>query len=516
MPCLFAMTLVVLALLSSSALAQKAAAPGLDARINAVIDPAATFISDIIFYSLPLGDGIELPLILVWLVAAGLFFTLYLRFLNVRGFPHALKLVRGDYANPHDTGEVSHFQALATAVSGTVGLGNIAGVAVAIGLGGPGATFWMILAGFLGMSTKFAECTMGVKYRRENPDGSVSGGPMYYLSRGLKEKGRPRLGRVLAAIFALCCLGGAIGGGAMFQVNQAYSQMVNVTGGADSLLADKAWLFGLIFALLIGIVIIGGIRSIARVTSRLVPFMALLYVSAALVIIAVNVQNIPDALAAILAGAFSPEGVSGGFIGVLILGFRRAAFSNEAGVGAAAIAHSAVRTKEPATEGFVALLEPFIDTILVCSMTALVIIFSGVHTETGIEGVEMTSAAYATVLPWFPSLLSIAVTLFAFSTALTWSYYGLKGWTYLFGENRFMDMLFKALFCLFLVAGATLSLDSVIAFSDSMMFAMALPNLLGLYILAPTLRREIEGYLDRLTRGELVNYRTNAAIASSS
>ncbi|MFP7761189.1 alanine/glycine:cation symporter family protein [Marisediminicola sp. LYQ134] len=485
-------------------------ASSVDDAIADAVGPVATLISGIIFYSIPFGDPesenfVEVPIIVVWLIVAAAFFTLYLGFQNIRGFKHAIDLVRGKYSDPKDAGEVSHFQALTTAVSGTVGLGNIAGVAVAVSLGGPGATFWMILAGFLGMSTKMAECMLGVKYRRERPDGSVSGGPMYYLRDGLAEIGHRRLGKVLAVFFAICCMGGAIGGGNMFQANQATSQIINVTGGEDGFLADWRFVIGLVFAVAVGAVIIGGIKSIAKVTEKIVPFMAIIYVAGCLAVIFLNLGAVPGAIGEIFVGAFNPEGITGGIVGVLIQGFRRAAFSNEAGVGSAAIAHSAVKTKEPATEGFVALLEPFIDTVVICTMTALAIVITGTWADTSSEpGVETTSAAFATVAPWFPTLLAVAVILFAFSTMISWSYYGMKATGYLFNDSARAELVFKIVFCVFTVVGASLSLQPVIDFSDSMIFAMSLPNILGLYFLARVIRKEIFGYRAKIASGEIV------------
>lgn len=475
---------------------------GIDALVNSIVAPVAGAVSSVIFYSVPVG-GTAVPLIVIWLIVAALFFTLYLRFINLRGFAHAIRLVRGDYSNPHDAGEVSHFQALATAVSGTVGLGNIAGVAVAVSLGGPGATFWMILAGLLGMSSKFAECTLGVKYRDEHADGTVSGGPMYYLRKGLAERNLPGLGKFLAVFFAICAIFGSLGGGNMFQANQSYQQLVNVTGGDGSFFADKGWLFGLMLAVLVGVVIIGGIRSIAKVTEKLVPFMAVIYVTAALIIIIGNYHQVPAAFGAIIDGAFSPEGVAGGFIGVLIQGFRRATFSNEAGIGSAAIAHSAVRTKEPVTEGFVSLLEPFIDTVVICTMTALVIVITGTYTQEGLNGVQLTSAAFESTISWFPYVLSLSVLLFAYSTMISWSYYGTKAWTYLFGESRLADLSYKLIFCVFVVIGCTMNLGAVIDFSDAALFAMSLANIAGLYLLAGVVKRELDSYWTRLKGGQI-------------
>ncbi len=481
-------------------------AGGIDETINTYVAPVSNAIVSVVFYSVPV-LGADLPLIVVWLVVAAAIATFYFNFISFRAFGHAIDLIKGDYANPKDAGEVSHFQALATALSGTVGLGNIAGVAIAVSIGGPGATFWMILAGLLGMSLKFAECTLGVKYRNEYADGTVSGGPMYYLSKGLAEKNMGGLGKVLAVFFAVCCIAGSLGGGNMFQANQSFQQFVNVTGGEASFMADKGWLFGLVIAVIVGAVIIGGIKSIARVTEKVVPFMAVVYCTAAVVIIVAHIDQVPAAVTAIVVGAFSPEGVAGGAIGALIQGFKRAAFSNEAGVGSASIAHSAVRTKEPVTEGLVALHEPFIDTVVICTMTALVIVITGTYTAGGgMSGVELTSSAFESVFSWFPYVLALAVILFAFSTMLSWSYYGAKCWTYLFGENRTMDLVFKLIFCVFVVIGSSMNLGPVVDFSDSAIFAMAVANIVGLYLLFPVVKRELDSYWSRLKSGEIQKY----------
>ena len=489
-------------LLATPALAQQT----LDERINAAVQPAADWVTGIIFSTFPVA-GVNIPFVLAWLIVAATIFTFYFRFINLRAMKHGFQLVRGDFNDPEAAGEVTHFQALATALSGTVGLGNIAGVAIAVSLGGPGATFWMILAGLLGMSSKFTECTLGVKYRNEYPDGTVSGGPMYYLSKGLAERGPnfARFGKVLAVLFAIFCIGGSFGGGNMFQANQSFAQLVNVTGGEASWLAGKGWLFGIVVAAAVGMVIIGGIKGIARVTSRIVPLMAVVYVSAGVIIILANITAVPAAFAAIFAGAFSPEGIAGGFIGVLLQGFQRAAFSNEAGVGSAAIAHSAVQTKRPVTEGIVALYEPFVDTVVVCTITALVIIITGTW-DPGVDpsaGVQLTSAAFESSISWFPWILTVAVVLFAFSTMISWSYYGLKCWTYLFGESRAADYTYKFLFLAFVVIGSSMQLGAVIGFSDAMIFAMAFPNLLGCYFLLPVVKRELDRYWTDLKAGRL-------------
>jgi AGCS family alanine or glycine:cation symporter len=479
--------------------------------MDAVVTAFTAFsdwITSIVFYAPTIG-GVAVPFIVVWLVVAGMFFTVWLGFMNIRGFSHAINLVRGRYSDPNDAGEVSHFQALATAVSGTVGLGNIAGVAIAVAIGGPGATFWMIVAGFVGMSTKMAECMLGVKYRREHADGTVSGGPMYYLRDGLAAQGRAKLGKFLAAAFAVCMIGGSLGGGNMFQSNQATAQIIEVTGGEDGPLGNLSWLIGVIFAVLVGAVIIGGIKSIAKVTEKIVPFMAVLYLTACLVVILGSISAVPAAIGEIFAGAFTGEGVVGGAVGALLVGFQRAAFSNEAGLGSAAVAHSAVRTKEPATEGFVALLEPFIDTIVICTMTALTIVITGAWNDpdaSDIGGVNLTSRAFESVLPWFPYVLAVAVVMFAFSTMISWSYYGMKATSYLFGDNPTAENVFKVIFVIFTVIGSAAALDAVINFSDSMIFLMGVPNIIGLYLLAKVIRSVIRSYYERVQSGEIKEF----------
>ena len=472
-----------------------------DQNINDFLAPVASFISGIVFYSLPIGNA-NVELIVIWLIAGGLFSTFYFKFINLRGFKHALELVSGKFSKKESKGEVSH---LATALSGTVGLGNIGGVAVAISLGGPGATFWMILSGLIGMSLKFCECTLGVKYRNINPDGTVSGGPMYYLSKGLKERGLPLFGSILAYMFAIFCIFASLGGGNMFQVNQSLDLLIFVTGGSGSFLDQHSWVYGLIIALLVGLVIIGGIKRIGSVTSKLVPSMAVIYLISALIIILSNHDQIPSAISSIFVGAFSPEGVTGGFIGVLILGFRRAVFSNEAGIGSAPIAHSAVKTDDPTTEGLVSLLEPFVDTVIICTLTALVIITSGVYTiGQEIEGARMTSEAFGTVLPTFPYLLALVATLFAFSTMISWSYYGVKAVTFIFGESKNIETLYKIIFCIFAIFGSSLDLVKVIDLSDAALFLMAIPNLIGVYILANIVKKDSSNYFSKLKNIETI------------
>ena len=514
----------LLALFLGAAQFLQAQEQALDARINEQFKVLTEPIVKTVFYAIPIA-GVDVPIVLIVLLFGALYFTIYFGFINFRNFGTSINIIRGKYDdleeggsteiysdsvssvdgdNP-DTirveghfGEVSHFQALTAALSGTVGLGNIAGVAVALSLGGPGATFWMIVAGLIGMASKFVECTLGVMYREIGSDGTVYGGPMYYLSKGLKEKGAGMgiLGKILAAFFAVMCIGGSFGGGNMFQSNQAYSMFSKVTG-----VEGMGWLFGLIMAVLVGIVIIGGIKSIAKVTDKIVPLMVVVYVVAALGILFMNASLIPKAFSTILSGAFSPGAITGGFIGVLIQGFQRAAFSNEAGIGSASIAHSAVKTKHPASEGLVALLEPFIDTVVVCTMTALVIVitnFDGAIMTYGVkspDGVQATSAAFASTFSWFPYVLALAVILFAFSTMISWSYYGYQAWSYLFGRSKAAEYLYKFLFCVFVVIGASASLGAVIDFSDAMIFAMLFPNMIGLFLLAPVVKKEFNRYM---------------------
>jgi AGCS family alanine or glycine:cation symporter len=462
--------------------------------------------------------NIEIPFVLIWLVVGAVFFTFFFRFINIRGFKHALDVVRGRFDDPNDSGEVSHFQALTAALSGTVGIGNIAGVAVAVSLGGAGATFWMIVAGLLGMSTKFVECTLGVKYRNVNADGSVSGGPMYYLSKGLAKRNLGKLGKVLAVLFAIACIGGSFGGGNMVQINQATALLTEATGGMESVFYQRGWIFGVLMAAIVGVIIIGGIKSIARVTDKVVPFMVGIYVVAALVVLVMNFSEIPAAFGQIFSGAFNAEAMYGGLIGVLIQGFRRAAFSNEAGIGSASIAHSAAKTDEPISEGLVSLLEPFIDTVVICTMTALVIVISdyGSFTATEVfinekagdlDAIGLTSSAFAQSISWFPIVLTVAVILFALSTMISWSYYGLKAWTYVFGEGRAANISYKVIFCLFVVVGSAISANQVFDFGDAMIFAMCFPNVLGLYFLAPEIWGDLQSYMARVKSGEIKRYK---------
>ncbi len=443
----------------------------------------------------------KIPFIVIWLIFGAIFFTIRMGFVNFWGWRHSIKLVRGKYDEDDAPGEVTHFQALATAVSATVGLGNIAGVAVAISVGGPGATFWLIVVGLFSMASKFTECTLGVKYRDIGEDGVVEGGPMRYLRKGLANKGMGGLGKTLAVIFAVLAIGASFGGGNMFQANQAYQIMA----GEFTFMEGYGSVFGLVMALLVGAVILGGIRSIAKVTEKIVPFMAGLYVIAALIIIFKNIGNIGGAFELIIDGAFSPKAALGGFIGVMIQGVRRAAFSNEAGVGSAAIAHSAAKTKHAVSEGFVALLEPFIDTVVVCTLTALVLIFTGFYDDGGLGGAQLTSQAFGSVLSWFPYVLVIAIFLFAFSTMISWSYYGLRAWTFLFGRNQMTEIIYKVLFCFFVWVGSTVGLGAVLDFSDMMILAMAFPNIIGLLLLSGEVRAELKDYWTKIKAGEILN-----------
>ena len=512
------LTALISFLIPSLARAQEAAEVGLDKQIDQAFKPVSDFFSALIFFEIA-----GTPFVLILLVFSAAFFTLYFGFPNIRYFGKAINTVRGKYdeiehrvdtsdqttsEDEKDEGEVSHFQALATAVSGTVGNGNIAGVALAIALGGPGAMFWMIICGLLGMSTKFVECTLGVHYRDVGEDGTVYGGPMYYLTKGLKERGWATLGKVAAVLFAIFCIGGSFGGGNAAQSNQATIVIKELLGLEST---GAGFWIGVVIAFFVGIVIIGGIKRIASVTEKVVPFMAILYIICCMYIIIANFSLVDDAFGLIFSEAFNPQAVGvGGVIGVLLVGFRRAAFSNEAGAGSASIAHSAVRTKYSASEGLVALLEPFIDTVVICTMTALVIIifnFEGYFVYGGdgsgsvmIEGVSyegagITSKAFAAYIPYSHIFLTIAVVLFAISTMISWSYYGLQSWKFLFGRGKKADLAYKFLFLGFIIIGAAASMDSIWAFSDAMIFAMVFPNMLGLYFLFPVVKEQLKRFL---------------------
>ena len=478
----------------------------IDQWINEAVTPISDVMSSIIFYAIPLTDTISLPLILVWLAFIGFFTTGYFGFVNFRYFGRGLGLALGKIKDPEDEkaeGEISSFQALATALSGTVGLGNIAGVAIAISIGGAGAVFWMILMGFVSMSTKFIEATLGVQYRIRNNYGGLSGGPMYYLRDGLRDIGWPKLGAILAVLFAICSIAGAVGAGNMFQVNQVHQQLINITGGNEiSYWDDKGWMFGIAMAVLVGVVVIGGIKSIASVASKIVPTMAVLYIIASLFVIAVNFAEIPTALSTIIHSAFSLEAGLGGLIGAIIQGVRRAAFSNEAGIGSAAITHSVAKSYFPVSQGMVAMLGAFADTVVICLMTALVILVTNTPLDpTGaVEGVSLTSRAFETVMPWFPYVLAFIVFLFAYSTMITWCYIGSKGVEFLFGGTRTVDTIYKLIFCAFVIIGASSSLDVIIELSDAMYFAMAIPNIIGLYMLAPSVKRAYHAYIQHINK----------------
>ncbi|WP_452218908.1 alanine/glycine:cation symporter family protein [Lacinutrix undariae] len=527
-------------------IAQDAQEKGIDEKINDAFMPVAKWWEGFVLTTVPIGEH-DIPFVVILLVLGATFFTIYFRFPAFTKFITAINTVRGKYVDIEkhgvdklynndealaeediqDTirdesahGEVSHFQALATAVSGTVGLGNIAGVAVAIALGGPGATFWMIVCGLIGMSTKFVECTLGVKYRDVGEDGTIYGGPMYYLSKGLKDIGFTGAGKILGGLFAILCVGASFGGGNAFQSNQATVQLISLFGLKGG---SSGFIIGIILAILVGIVIIGGIKRIAKITEKIVPFMAGIYVIASLIIIFAHISYIDDAFALIFEGAFTPMAGLGGVVGVIIVGFQRAAFSNEAGAGSAAIAHSAVRTKYPASEGVVALLEPFIDTVVICTMTALVIIFFNIDGDNmqsifqygasggsgssvllndgsgAIGGVDLTSMAFDAVIPGFSYILTIAIVLFAFSTMVSWSYYGLQSWKYLFGRGKAADIVYKILFLIFIVIGAAVTLDAVIKFSDAMILALVFPNMIGLLFLFPKVREEMKRYIRAIT-----------------
>ncbi|HOP20253.1 MAG TPA: alanine/glycine:cation symporter family protein [Parvularculaceae bacterium] len=459
--------------------------------IDRALTPFSDFISSIIFFSVPIG-GVSLPLVVVWLISAAAILTVSFKFINLRGFRHAWSLVFRKQEEHTGHGEISHFQALSSALSGTVGLGNIASVPVAIALGGPGAVFWMILAGFLGMTSKFAECALAVKYRTVTPEGRTIGGPMYYIESAFARHGLKWVGKGAAIFFAVMAMGASI---SLFQVNQSYAQLANVLHITDP---NAPVIYGVVLSSLVAIVILGGIRRIGSVTGVLVPLMGAIYMGAGLIIIAMNIEHLPQAIASIFEGAFGLDAAGGGLVGALINGIRRATYSNEAGVGSAAIAHSAVKTSEPLTEGYVALLEPFIDTIVVCSVTALVVIITGAYEpflfNADVRGIEITSAAFASAFSWFPYVLLVASMLFAFTTLVSWSFYGAQAAAYLFGTSKRVDVTFKLILCVILSTGAAVSVSSILNFIDSMLFGMCIPNIIALYILLPELKRDVRSY----------------------
>jgi AGCS family alanine or glycine:cation symporter len=499
----FIFTLVTL-LIGQPIFAQDTPAPS-SGWINQQIDAlgnhmgaAANFLFTIFFYDF----GLKIPLIIIILVGGGIYYTFYFGFLPIRGFKHAIDVIRGRYDNPDDPGEISHFKALTSALSATIGLGNIGGVAVAVGTGGPGAVFWMMVTAFFGMSSKLASCTLAVLYRKVNPDGHISGGPMYYLQEGLAQKGLAPLGKTLAVIFALLTLGGSFGGGNMFQANQAIEILSTVVPSAKT----YNWLIGIILAFFVAIVIIGGIKRIGNVTSRLVPAMCLLYVTAALGIILLHIHNLPDMLSVIFEEAFTGRAIYGGFLGALIMGVRRAAFSNEAGLGSAAFAHAAAKTDEPAREGMVAMIGPFIDTIIICLMTALVCMITGVYNDPEFagKGVSMTSAAFEAFIPGASYVLALVVMLFAYSTMISWSYYGERAWEYLFGLDSII--IYRIIFVCFVFIGSVTALQSVLDFSDAMILGMAFPNIIGGIILSPQIKAVLNDYWQRYKSGQMPTY----------
>ncbi len=495
---LFLMPAVILALLATP---MGAYAASIDEKIDKYFAPFSDVFSKIVFYSIDI-MGTKIPLVIVFLLVSSIITTFYFRWIGIWGFKHSLKQIFGkkkkEFNESHNSkcGEVSSFGALATALSGTVGLGNIASVAIAISIGGPGAMFWMCIGAIFGMALKFCEVTLSLKYRRFNADGSVSGGPMFYIAHGLTRKGLRWLGQPLALFFALMCIPGALSGGCMFQANQATKQIINITGGESSIFFVHSWLFGLIIAVLVGLVIVGGIKSIANVTSKVVPFMCGIYIAVSLIIIFANITHIPQAIMTIIEEAFFPKAVTGGIIGCIIIGMRRSIQSNEAGSGSAPIAYAAVKTKEPISQGFVSLMEPFFDTIVVCSMTAFVIIITGeyLNYREGITGVELTSAAFQSVISFFPYILAFIIILFAISTIISWSYYGQKAWGYIFGEGFKRTKIYQVIFCIFVVIGSSMNIQSVIDFTDATLLAMAVPNLIALFVLIKEIKNDLIEY----------------------
>ena len=475
--------------------------------MDSIFEQINSLLASVFFFDIFLGkmEGTSMPFIVAWLVVGGVFLTFRFGFINIRMFGHAYKIITGKYRTADDVGEITPFQSLSTALSATVGLGNIAGVAIAIAIGGPGATFWMILAGFFGMTLKFTEVTLAQIYREKRPDGRIMGGAMQYLSKGLAAKGHAKLGKVLAVIFAILAIGGSLGAGNAFQTSQAMGALTE----RIPFFQTYPIAFGLIMATIVGFVIIGGIKRIASTAEKIVPLMVLIYLAASLWILISNASAVPDAIAIIFHEAFAPTAAVGGTIGVLVQGFKRAAFSSEAGIGSAAIVHSTASVKYPVRQGMVALYEPFIDTIVICTMTALVIVTTGVYDPAGEfanlvaskQGAALTAAAYGTVISWFPIILSFSIVLFAFSTMISWSYYGERSWTYLFGEKY--TLVYKLIFISFTVIASVTSASALLEFSDLLILTMALPNIIGLYILQGDVKANLNAYLAKWKDGEL-------------
>jgi AGCS family alanine or glycine:cation symporter len=452
--------------------------------------------------------GTGVPLVVAWLFLGAIFFTFRMGFINIRAFGHAIRVTKGDYDDPNDIGEVTHFQALTSALSATVGLGNIAGVAIAVGTGGPGAIFWMVAAGLFGMTSKFVECTLAQSYRQVGPDGQISGGPMRYLKDGLEEMGLGTLGSILAVMFTVLCIGGSFGGGCAFQIRQS----LDLLQERIPFFQEFPWAYGLVMAFLVGIVIIGGIKRIGATAEKIVPLMCVIYVLTALAIILMNADKIGWAFGEIFSNAFRMESAFGGFLGVMVIGIKRAAFSNEAGVGSAAIAHSAAKTEYPVREGIVALMGPFIDTIVICTMTGLVIVITGAYSDPenlalieNNQGAQLTSVAFGSAVAWFPWVLMVAATLFAYSTVISWSYYGERCWTHLFGQRS--SIYYKLLFLGFVILGSIVTATNVLEFSDLMILSMAFPNILGLVLLSGKVRRQLDQYWTKYKAGEFKTFK---------
>ncbi len=496
---LFSMLAVVMSV-------QPCLAFNVDATLDKYAAPVFDKIASWIFFPIPF-FGTDVPVIIFWILFAGIFFTVYLRGIAIWGFKHAIDILRKPVsAEEEDSGEVSSFQALATALSGTIGLGSIAGVAIAISLGGPGAAFWIFVGSIFGMSLKFVEASLAVKYRRFNLDGSISGGPMHYMAHGLTRKKLRWLGQPLSVIFAILCIGGGVTGGNMVQINQTAQQFINITGGENSIFFGQNWIIGLIVAIVVGLIIVGGIKGISNVTEKIVPFMCALYIISGLIVIFANVMVIPHALAIIVKQAFFPEAVAGGVFGTIIMGLRRSVQCNEAGTGSAPIAYATVKTNEPVSQGFVSLIEPFL-TGLLCLLTAFVItITNSYHVESnGISGIEMTSGAFSSVIPFFPYVLAVVVILFALSTIISWAYYGQKAWNFLFGEGYKRTLTFQILYCCIIILGSVMNLRSVINITDAMMISMSVPNIITMYILAPEIKRDLCEYAKRNKLAMLIN-----------
>lgn len=483
----------------------------IDAVIDSILSPIADKVSGIIFSSVTV-HGVKIEFLTALLIFSAVFFTIRTGFIGFWGFKHALKLITNNYKHNNPSGyqrkkkgELSSFQALSATISASAGIGNVAGSAAAVSLGGPGVIFWMVIAGLFSMALKFSEVLLGVKFRQTNPDGSVSGGPMYYILAGLRGKYSSKIAPFLAKTYAVCCIFAMIGGWNLFQINAMTAQFTEVTGGDNSIFADNGWILGTIVALITWFTIIGGIKAIGKFTSKVTPVMCSLYVLSAFLVCLINIHHLPQTVVLILKEAFSPKAVTGGAFACMLWGFRRAMFANESGLGTAPIAFSAVNTNKPVAQAFISMLQPFVDTVIVGVATAFVIVVSKVYlTVDGIAGIELTSKAFGTICPAYPVLLTVMASCFVLSTMLCGSYYGLKAWGFLFGSSKKKTRAFQVLYCTCIIAGSAMNFQSIINLSDAVTLFLAVPNLIAVFSLSNVVIKELKRYCARYNVGDKI------------